>query len=438
MSRIAVFGLGYVGSVSAACFAERGNEVIGVDVNADKVDLINEGRTPVLEERIGDVIADGIESGRLRATTDVTAAVEETDIALICVGTPSAPSGGLSTEYLERVVEQIGEALADREERYTVVLRSTMVPGTCEELLIPLLEKHSGKTAGTDFGIAVNPEFLREGTSVQDFFDPPKTVIGEYDPETGDVVASLYDGLPGPVFRTAIKVAEMTKYVDNSFHALKVAFANEVGTVSKALGLDSHQVMDIFKADTKLNIAPTYLTPGYAFGGSCLPKDVRGLLHTARHRDLSLPLWEAILPSNEAIIDRVFEMIQESGAQRVSLFGLSFKAGTDDLRESPMVELAERLLGRGHDLLIHDQQVAVSNLQGANRAYVEARIPHLSRLMATSADAVANHAEIVVLASKDPDAIDAISRATIRPVIDLVRSADEELASREGYSGVAW
>ncbi|OLB67107.1 MAG: GDP-mannose dehydrogenase, partial [Actinobacteria bacterium 13_2_20CM_2_72_6] len=288
--KISVFGLGYVGSVSAACLAARGHVVVGVDVNPAKVGFIAGGQAPVVEERIGELTADVVRRGALRATTDVAAAVAETEISLVCVGTPSAPNGSLSTTYLERVAEQIGTVLAGKDEWHTVVFRSTMLPGTCSGLLIPILEKASGKTAGVDFGVAVNPEFLREGSSVRDFFEPPKTVIGSHDPVSADLVARLYEGLPGEVFRVSIPVAEMTKYADNSFHGLKAAFANELGAICHALGVDSHQVMDVFVADRKLNVSPAYLRPGFAFGGSCLPKDLRGLVYAARRADVSVPL----------------------------------------------------------------------------------------------------------------------------------------------------
>jgi GDP-mannose 6-dehydrogenase len=437
--RVAVFGLGYVGTVSAACLASRGHTVIGVDVSPDKVAMVTEGRTPVVEERIGDLIAEQVRSGRLTATTDAAAAVAATDLALVCVGTPSTPSGSLLTAYLEQVAEQIGAALVGRPDRYTVVIRSTMLPTTCDDIVIPRLEAASGLSAGSDFGVAVNPEFLREGSSVRDFFDPPKTVIGEIDEATGDAVARLYEGLPGPVYRVPLRVAEMIKYADNSFHALKTGFANEMGAVCKALGLDSHAVMEILTADTKLNISPAYLRPGYAFGGSCLPKDLRALVHRARRADVAIPILESILPSNEGQIDRVFRTIEATGKRRVGLLGLSFKPGTDDLRESPMVALAERLLGRGFELLIHDPQVAVSRLLGANRAYVDQRIPHLSRLMAGSAGEVIAHAEVVVVGAADPDALAELADGDGRIIVDLVRFPGSEDYEGDGrYIGVGW
>jgi GDP-mannose 6-dehydrogenase len=437
--RIAVFGMGYVGCVSAACLASRGNTVVGVDVNPDKAAMVNAGRTPVVEERIGELIAEQVSSGRLRATVDHEDAIASTDVALVCVGTPSAPSGALSTAYLEQVADQIGAALAARDDRYTVVIRSTMLPGTCDEVIRPRLEAASGKTAGEGFGLAVNPEFLREGSSVRDFFDPPKTVIGQVDDASGAVVAALYDDLPGPVYRVPVRVAEMVKYADNSFHALKVGFANEIGRVCKALGLDSHRVMEIFTSDRKLNISPAYLKPGYAFGGSCLPKDLRAITYAARHADVPVPILDNIIPSNERHIDRVFDMVANSGSRRVGMFGLSFKKGTDDLRESPLVELAERLVGRGFDLLIYDANVSVSALMGANRAYVESRIPHLQRLMASTPEAVAAHAEVCVVGGYDDDVLRALDGAPHATVVDLVRYPGSE--AREGdprYVGLLW
>src|SRR5437588_7560677 len=406
--RVSVFGLGYVGCVSAACLASRGHQVVGVDVNPVKVDLVGAGKAPVVEERIGELTARVGRDGALRGTTDAAAAVAASDVSLVCVGTPSAPNGSLSTAYLERVTEQIGEAVAGREDRHTVVFRSTMLPGTCLDLLVPILEKSSGGTAGVDFGVAVNPEFLREGSSVRDFFAPPKTVIGELDAASGDAVAALYAGLPGEVFRVPIPVAEMTKYADNAFHGVKIGFANELGAICRALGLDSHRVMEVFLADRKLNISPAYLRPGFAFGGSCLPKDLRGLVHAAHRADVSVPLLAHVLPSNEEHLRRAFELVARTGKRRVGLFGLSFKPGTDDLRESPLVELAERLLGKGYDLRIYDANVSLSRLMGANREYIEQRLPHLGDLLSNSVHDVLDHAEVYLVGCTDPAVLDAL------------------------------
>jgi len=437
--RISVFGLGYVGCVSAACLAARGHEVLGVDVNATKVEMIGRGQAPVVEERIGDLTADMVASGALRAGTDAAAAVAATEVSLVCVGTPSAPNGSLSTAYLERVAEEIGAALAALPRRHTVVFRSTMLPGTCLELLVPILEKASGKVAGLDFGVAVNPEFLREGSSVRDFFDPPKTIIGELDEASGDVVAALYDGLPGGVFRVPIPIAEMAKYADNAFHGLKIGFANELGAICRALGLDSHRVMDLFLADRKLNISPAYLRPGFAFGGSCLPKDLRGLVYAARRADVAVPILEHVLPSNDEHLRRAFDLVAATGSRKVGIFGLSFKPGTDDLRESPLVELAERLFGKGYDLRIYDGNVSLSRLMGANREYIEARLPHLGDLLCTSVDEVLAHAEVCVVGTTDPAVLAALDSPGARTVIDLIRLPDAELRrAHQGYVGIGW
>jgi GDP-mannose 6-dehydrogenase len=437
--KISVFGLGYVGCVSAACLAGRGHEVIGVDVNPVKIDLIASGKAPVVEERIGELTAEVVRSGALRATTDVAEAIAGTEISLVCVGTPSEPNGSLSTVYLERVAEEIGMALAAKSDRHTIVFRSTMLPGTCLDLLVPILEKTSGGTAGVDFGVAVNPEFLREGSSVRDFFDPPKTVIGEIDAASGDAVAALYEGLPGDVFRVPIPVAEMTKYADNAFHGLKIGFANELGSICRALGLDSHRVMDVFVADRKLNISPAYLRPGFAFGGSCLPKDLRGLVHAAHRADVSVPILAHVLPSNEEHLQRAFDLVTRTGKRRVGLFGLSFKPGTDDLRESPLVELAERLLGKGYDLRIYDANVTMSRLMGANREYIESRLPHLGQLLSSSVGEVLEHAEVCLVGCTDPDVLAALPHGGDQILIDLVRLPDaEQRRTEEGYVAIAW
>ncbi|MEV6905609.1 nucleotide sugar dehydrogenase [Amycolatopsis sp. NPDC051071] len=437
--KISVFGLGYVGCVSAACLAGRGHEVVGVDVNPVKIDLVSSGKAPVVEERIGELTAEVVAQGKLRATTDVRQAIADSDVSLICVGTPSAPNGSLSTAFLERVAEQIGDALKDKPTRHTVVFRSTMLPGTCLDLLVPILEKSSGLTAGVGFGVAVNPEFLREGSSVKDFYDPPKTVIGEFDSASGDVVAALYEGLPGEVFRVAIPVAEMTKYADNSFHGLKIGFANELGAICRALGLDSHQVIDVFLADRKLNISPAYLRPGFAFGGSCLPKDLRGLVYAAHRADVAVPILSHVLPSNEEHLQRAFDLVVRAGKRKVGLFGLSFKPGTDDLRESPLVELAERLLGKGYDLRIYDANVSLSRLMGANREYIEGRLPHLGQLLAGSIGEVLDHAEVSLIGCNDPDVLAALPAGGGHPIIDLVRVPDaDKRRAEEGYVGLAW
>lgn len=438
--KISVFGLGYVGCVSAACLAGRGHEVVGVDVNPTKVRLIAEGKAPVVEERIGELTAEVVGSGALTATTDVADAVARTEISLICVGTPSAPNGSLSTTYLEKVAEEIGAAIAAKPgERHTVVFRSTMLPGTCEELLIPILQRASGLVAGRDFGVAVNPEFLREGTSVRDFHEPPKTVVGQLDEASGTPVLALYEGLPGPVFRVPIRVAEMTKYADNCYHAVKIGFANEIGAISAALGLDSHAVMEIFLSDTKLNVSKAYLKPGFAFGGSCLPKDLRGLVYAARRADVAVPLLSHVLPSNEEHLKRAFDLVAATGSRKVGIFGLSFKPGTDDLRESPLVELCERLVGKGYSVKIYDANVALSQLMGANREYIEQHLPHLQDLLTDSVDEVLEHGEVLVVGTTEEAVVKALDAANGRPVIDLVRVPDAaERRGQKGYTGLGW
>ncbi|WP_328940666.1 nucleotide sugar dehydrogenase [Streptomyces sp. NBC_00250] len=437
--RVSVFGLGYVGCVSAACLASLGHEVIGVDVNQVKVDLVNDGKAPVVEERIGELIAEVVRSGALRATTDVREAIAGSEVSLICVGTPSEPNGSLCTTYLERVTEEIGAAVAERGGRQTIVFRSTMLPGTCLNLLVPILEKYVGGTAGVDFGVAVNPEFLREGTSVLDFFDPPKTVIGELDPASGDVVAALYDGLPGEVFRVPVPTAEAIKYADNAFHGLKIGFANELGAVCQALGVDSHQVIDVFLADRKLNISPAYLRPGFAFGGSCLPKDLRSLVHAAQRADVSVPILAHVLPSNSDHLQRAVELVERTGKRRVGLFGLSFKPGTDDLRESPLVELAERLFGKGYDLRIYDPNVNLSRLLGANREYIETRLPHLAQLLSDSVAEVLDHAEVCLVGTRDPAVLSALPHGDGPVIVDLIHLPDADVRRAEpGYVGLAW
>jgi len=437
--RIAVFGLGYVGSTSAACLAARGNTVIGVDANPAKVAMVADGRSPVLEPGLPELVAENVAAGRLLAVESAQEAVSQTELSLICVGTPSASNGSLDTRALERVGWEIGSYLPDSPQRHTVVVRSTTLPGTCEEILIPILEEASGLVAGEGFGVAVNPEFLREGSAISDFNDPPKTVVGELDASSGEPIAALHADFACPLFRVPLRVAEMVKYVDNSFHALKIAFANEVGAASRAFGIDSHAVMEVFCADTKLNISTTYLKPGFAFGGSCLPKDISALLYATRRADLALPVLEHILDSNERHLQRTVDTLVELGHRRVGIFGLAFKAGTDDLRDSPLVELAERLLGKGFRLKIYDPAVSLSQLVGSNRDYIETRIPHLSALLAQSPGEVLEHAEVCVIGACAPETIEAMAEVNGRRIVDLVRLPDAgERRGRDGYIGVAW
>jgi GDP-mannose 6-dehydrogenase len=394
----------------------------------------------VVEAGLAELIRDGMAAERLSVTDDAALAVRDSDVSLICVATPSTSGGGLSTVYLETVTAQIGSALATKDGWHTVVYRSTMLPGTCENLLIPCLEEASGKTVGVDFGVCVNPEFLREGTSVRDFFEPPKTVVGHTDERSGAVVMSLYEGLPGPRFLVPLGVAEMAKYVDNSFHALKVGFANEIGAICASVGVDSHEVMDVFLADTKLNISPAYLRPGFAFGGSCLPKDVRALTHTARRHDVEVPVLAHLLTSNEAHLRRAVDLVLATGKRKVGLLGLAFKAGTDDLRESPMVELAERLVGKGCDIKIFDENVTLSRLMGSNKAHIDERLPHLAELLTDDLEAVALHGEVLVVGTKDEQTVAAVKHAPEGAVVvDLVHVPELRDALGSGsYLGLGW
>jgi GDP-mannose 6-dehydrogenase len=437
-ARISIFGLGYVGAVSAACLAQKGHTIVGVDVNADKVGFLNEGRSPIVEKGLGELIAGMSGDGRLSATTDPAKAVAETDVSLICVGTPSRPNGSLNTAHLEKVAEQIGAAMAAKQGRHTVVVRSTVLPGTVRGVVVPALERASGLVAERDFGLAVNPEFLRESTAIADFWNPPKTVIGASDQATADLMLKIYEGLPNAMIVTSVEVAEMVKYADNVWHAIKVSFANEVGVICKAVGVDSHQVMDIFCRDTHLNLSPYYMKPGFAFGGSCLPKDVRALNYKARSLDLDLPLISNILPSNRQHIERGIEAIMAPGSKRIGFLGLSFKAGTDDLRESPLVSLVEHVIGKGATVKIYDRNVSLARLVGANRDYLLGTIPHISSLLVGDIDEVLSSCDVVVIGNRDPE-FEAVS-ARLKPgqtLVDLVRIADR--SGGEGhYDGICW
>ncbi len=436
--RVSVFGLGYVGTVSAGCLAHDGHEVVGVDSLATKVDLINRGQSPIVEVDIGEIIAATARAGRLRATSDPVQAIRETELSFVCVGTPSQANGNLDLKYIRRICEQIGQALKTKTARHTVVIRSTILPGTMRSIVIPTLEEFSGKKAGVDFGVCNNPEFLREGSAVKDFRSPPKTVIGELDKASGDMLTKLYEKLEAPLIRTDVESAEMVKYVDNSWHALKIGFANEIGNLCKSFGIDAHAVMNIFCQDRKLNISSAYLLPGFAFGGSCLPKDLRALSYQAKMHDLHLPILTSILPSNEMQITRGLQLIMEKGHTRVGVLGFSFKAGTDDLRESPMIEIIERLIGKGYDLRIYDKNVNIASLVGANRDFILNHIPHISKLMVGDIDAVLNHAQTVVIGTKDPDfkrVPEQLREGQL--LVDFVRII-EGRSENGKYEGICW
>lgn len=436
--RISVFGLGYVGAVGAGCLAKDGHTVIGVDPNQTKVDLINQGQTPIIESEIGEIIQRAVADGSLRATTSVAEAIRDSEISFICVGTPSQLNGSLDLRYVRKVCEEIGAALRNKDAFHIVVQRSTVLPGTMASVVIPTLEEYSGKKAGQGFGVCNNPEFLREGTAVHDFYHPPKTVIGESDPRSGDAIAALYAKLDAPLIRASVETAEMVKYADNAWHAVKVCFANEIGALCKPLGIDSHKVMEIFCQDQKLNLSPYYLKPGFAFGGSCLPKDVRALTYKARSLDLSVPLLGSLMNSNDAHLERAMQMVMDKGKRKVGVLGFSFKAGTDDLRESPMVEMIERLIGKGFDVRVYDRNVNIAKLIGANKDYILNRIPHISRLMMESMDAVMEHGEVIVVGNGDPEFRAAPERLRSGQVIvDFARISSA--ASKEGrYDGICW
>jgi len=436
--RICVVGVGYVGLVSAVCLAREGHIVVGVDANRAKVDMINDGVSPIVESGTSELIHEVVARGTFRATVDMEEAIGASDLSLICVGTPGQANGSADLKYVRKVCEEIGRSLRDLDDFHVVVCRSTVPPGTTREVTIPLLEEHSGKRAGEGFGVCHNPEFLREGTAVQDYLHPPKIVIGQSDPASGDRVATLYAGLDAPLIRTRIEVAEMVKYVDNAWHSLKVGFANEIGDLCRAMRIDSHAVMDIFCQDTKFNLSPSYLRPGFAFGGSCLPKDLRALTYQARTMDLDLPILNAILQSNRMQIETGLNLIIDQGKKKVGVLGLSFKAGTDDLRESPMVNVIERLLGKGYDIRVYDKNVNMARLIGANRDYLLNLIPHISSLLVESLDEVLKHAEVLVIGNKSAEFDGIVDR--VRPdqvVVDLVRVAP--LTTQEGkYYGICW
>lgn len=435
---ISVFGLGYVGTVSAGCLAADGHRVWGVDVNPDKVASINAGAAPIVEPEIADVIAMACKEARLKATTSSAEAIEATQVSFICVGTPSRQNGSLDLTHLKRVCEDIGTALQNKKAAHTIVFRSTTLPGTTEETAIPILEKHSGKKVGHGLVVCYNPEFLREGTSVRDYYHPPKIVIGEGNAGEGDVVAQVYAGIKAPVVRTSIKVAEMVKYSDNAFHALKVTFANEIGSICKKLGIDSHAVMDIFCQDTKLNLSRAYLRPGFAFGGSCLPKDLRALSYQAKRADVEVPVLNAILQSNASHVKGVVQRIMALGKKQVGFLGMTFKPDTDDLRESPLVEVIETLLGKGFTVRIYDKNVAMSRLIGANRRFIEEHIPHLSSLLVERVETLVDTSQVVVVGYDSGEFLPALKRMRVdQVIIDLARIGGRDTFTAT-YDGICW
>jgi GDP-mannose 6-dehydrogenase len=436
---VAVFGLGYVGSVSAATFADDGHTVIGVDVNPAKVEMMAAGQSPIVEPGLGNLIESNVKAGRLRATTNAADAVEASSVSLVSVATPSRRNGSLDLSHLARVCEQIGEALQRKRSYHVVVIRSTVLPGTTHETVIPTLERTSGKRYGVDFGVSVNPEFLREGSAVKDIRQPPLTLVGHNHAADAAGTLALYQSIDAPVVTSSIRVAEMIKYASNAWHALKVCFGNEIGNLCKRLDVDSHDVMDIFCRDTKLNLSPYYLKPGFAFGGSCLPKDVRALEYRAKELDLDLPVLRSVLRSNQLQIQQALDQIVETGKKRIGLLGFSFKAGTDDLRESPMVLLAETLLGKGYAVRIYDRNVLIARLTGSNKEYIEQQIPHLSRLLCESIDQVLDDSDVVVIGNNGSEFGDAITRCRKdQTILDLVRVPFDRAKLAADYRGICW
>jgi len=435
--KLSVFGLGYVGCVSAACFAKEGHDVIGVDVNPTKVEIVNQGECPIVESGMSELIKEMANSQRLRATTSTQEAIDNSDVSLVCVGTPSNANGSLDLSYVERVCQEIGSALRSKTDRHTLVIRSTMLPGTIESVVVPALEAYSERRAGRDFGVCINPEFLREGTSLKDFYAPPFTLIGADDEQTANVVRQLYATVNAQVLVTPVKTAEMVKYVCNCFHALKISFANEVGNICKSLGIDSHEVMEVFCQDTKLNLSAYYLKPGFAFGGSCLPKDLRAINYKAKQLDVEVPLLSSLLQSNRLQVERAVQMVLRTGKKRIGVLGFSFKAGTDDLRESPMVSLIETLIGKGFQLAVYDRDVSLARLFGANKEFIERGIPHISQLMRSSLDEVRETSDLLIVGNKSEEfrEIESKLRAD-QIVIDLVRLFEK--TSDDAYQGICW
>lgn len=436
--KINIFGLGYVGCVSAACLAKNNHYVTGIDVDPIKVNIINQGNSPIVEEGLDELINKTVNTGFLKASVKE---IPDADISIICVGTPSNENGSLDLKYIKQVAEDIGNFLKRINHFHVVVNRSTILPGSIENIVIPILEKTSGKKLGKDFGVCMNPEFMREGTSIYDYYNPPFTLIGSNDENSGKIVAQLYDNVEAPLYFTDIKTAEMVKYASNTFHALKVTFANEIGNICKKLDIDSHAVMDIFSKDTKLNISNYYLKPGFAFGGSCLPKDLRAITYKARELDLETPLLNSLILSNKQQIENAFNLISKLNKKKIGFAGLSFKAGTDDLRESPIVELIEKLLGKGYIISIFDREVSLAKLFGSNKKYIETVIPHISSLIRNSIDDMIDNSEIIVIGKKEVAYKEPLLKSVNKGgtyLFDLVRLFNYNEIPKERYEGICW
>jgi GDP-mannose 6-dehydrogenase len=430
---VSVFGLGYVGCVTAACLARDGHHVVGVDVSTDKVAMINEGRSPIVEPDLEPLLRRLARERRLTATTNAAEAVRDCEVALICVGTPDIGHGQPDLEALSRVATAIGEACVNRATLLTVVVRSTVLPGTNDLVRERLMAAASANGHSPNIMLASNPEFMREGSSIKDFDHPPFVLIGSDDTDSLAVLRSLYASVDAQVVETSIRTAEMIKYVCNCFHALKVCFGNEIADLCDALGADAQEVMRIFRLDRKLNISEAYLTPGFAFGGSCLPKDLRALLCAGRINALDLPVLSSILPSNEGQIRRAVDSVLQLKKRRIGVVGLAFKPDTDDLRESPMVALVEALIGKGCDIRILDPNVVMARLRGANRQYIETEIPHIASLLCDTVNCVVEHAEVIVIGAACAESAEVLAAA--RPdqtIVDLTRGA---VTARDAIKG---
>jgi GDP-mannose 6-dehydrogenase len=434
---ISIFGAGYVGAVSAACLVKDGHHVMAVDPDPNKIRPLLEGKSPIIEPGLEQLIRAGVDSGRLTATSDPKAAIAQTDISLICVGTPSRVDGSLNTEYLKRVAEEIGAAIKEKATYHSVVVRSTCLPGTTDDIVIPALETASGMTAGVDFGVAYLPEFLRESTAILDYYDPGVIVFGSKDTYTLDRLKEIHAHLNRPKFVVDIRTAEGIKYTNNAWHAVKISFANEIGNILSTAGIDSHIALDILCADDRLNISKTYMTPGFAFGGSCLPKDLRALISMSRRQGTSAPLLEATLSANEVQINRAYSMIADHGSRRIGFVGLSFKPDTDDLRESPLVELAERLYGRGFQIKIFDPNIRLNRLTGANASFVHARLPHLADLLNEDIEPVLSGSDVIVVGNRAEMNGSMKDIAPGTRIVDLVR-VDKLKRTEENYHGICW
>ena len=434
---ISIFGLGYVGCVSLGCLARNGHNVIGVDVSETKVKQINSGLPTIIEKDIDLIIREEHDKRRISATTDYSKAILETDLSIIAVGTPSSSTGHLNLEYIYKVAENFGRILRAKDQFHVIAIRSTVLPGTSAKFA-DIIEEYSGKRRNVDFAMVSNPEFLREGTAVHDYYHPPLTLIGSDSPEGAEKVASLYRQLPAEVVITEVRVAEIMKYVNNTFHALKVSFGNEIGNICSALKIDSHKVMEIFCKDKELNISPYYFKPGFAFGGSCLPKDLKGLQTLAHDHYVKTPLIESIDKTNELQVSRAVEIIQQTKKRKLGFLGLSFKAGTDDLRNSPAVALIETLLGKGYEIAIYDQNVHLSNLTGTNKEYIDTHIPHLSRLMKAQISDLMKESEIIIVNNKEKEYIDILTNVEWEhPIVDMVR-LPQEIREKKNYKGINW